>query len=152
MQKLDRIRNPYIFLDIDGVLATNQEPKTPKSLWYEERIYPFTKKCVDVLNQILINSNAEIILSSDWRRLFELDELDKIFKFNNVIKSPIDVTPILLNRDREIRDVVTNKKLSKFLIIDDSQLSGYKERFIRTNPEKGLSIEHLKKAIKLLKH
>ena len=96
-------------------------------------------------------TNAEIILSSDWRRVFNLDELNNIFKFNKVIKSPAYITPLLFNRDNEIREYVMNNKLSKFVIIDDSQLYGYKERLIKTNPEKGLQTGHLKKIIKLLK-
>lgn len=146
-----RNQNPFIFLDIDGVLATNPDPKISKSLWYNEIAYPFNKNCVKVLNKILEKTNAEIILSSDWRRVFDLDELDKIFKFNHVIKSPIDVTPVMFNIDLEIRDIVVTKNLSKFLIIDDSRLAGYKERVIRTISEKGLQTEHEKRAIKLLK-
>lgn len=148
---MERIFNPYILIDIDGVLATNQTPTMSKSLWYNERAYPFDKNCVNVLNQILLKTNAEIILTSDWRRVFDIDELDKIFKFNKVIKSPVDITSVLSSRDNEIRDFVTKNKLSNFVIIDDSQLKGYKERFIRTNPEKGLQNEHLKRIVKLLK-
>jgi hypothetical protein len=149
--KEGRNQNPYIFLDIDGVLATNQELKIHKSKWYNNNTYPFNKNCVNTLNKILVKTNAEIILSSTWRRVFELDELEKIFKFNNINKSPIDKTPVLGDRDSEIREFITSKKLSKFVIIDDSQLTGYRERFIKTNPDKGLQNEHYKKIIKLLK-
>jgi len=148
---MERTLDPFIFLDIDGVLATNQAPKISKSLWYNERAYPFNKHCVNILNQILEKTNAELILSSDWRRVFDLNELDKIFKFNKVVKSPIAITSVLFNRDNEIREYVMVNKLSKFVIIDDSLLVGYKERLIKTNPEKGLQTEHLRKIIKLLK-
>jgi len=148
---MERTLDPFIFLDIDGVLATNQAPKISKSLWYNERAYPFNKHCVNILNQILEKTNAELILSSDWRRVFDLNELDKIFKFNKVVKSPIAITSILFNRDNEIREYMMVNKLSKFVIIDDSLLVGYKERLIKTNPEKGLQMEHLRKIIKLLK-
>ncbi len=148
---MERTKEPYIFLDIDGVLATNQMPKVSKSEWYNDKAYPFNKNCVNILNKILAKTDAHIILSSDWRRVFDLDELDKIFKFNQVIKSPIDTTSVLFNRDNEIRNYVITKHLSKFVIIDDSYLLGFQERFIRTNPQKGLQSEHLKRIEKLLK-
>lgn len=80
-----------IFLDIDGVLAT-------APCWYMKRdqkynTYPFDKKAVKVLNKILKETNAEIVLSSDWRYYYNLNALKEIFiDMNNVIKAPIDVT------------------------------------------------------------
>lgn len=144
-------KSPFIFLDIDGVIATTDEPNSDQKLWFDERAYPFTKSCVKILNQILDKSNAEIILSSDWRRAFDMETLDEIFRFNKVIKTPIDITPVLHDRELEIREIVTTRRLSNFLIIDDMQLSIYNERFIRTNARMGLQNEHIKKAINLLK-
>ncbi|HOY32200.1 MAG TPA: HAD domain-containing protein [Bacteroidales bacterium] len=141
----------YIFLDIDGVLATKECFNIDKSLWYDAWAYPFNENCVKVLNKILLKTEAEIILTSDWRRIFEIDEMDKIFIFNKVIKSPVNYTLDLNDRDKEIREYVTREKLSRFVIIDDSLLKGYKERLIRTDPEKGLQVEHLKRIIQLLK-
>lgn len=144
-------KSPFIFLDIDGVIATTDEPSSDQKFWFNERAYPFTKGCVKILNQILDKTNADIILSSDWRRAFDLEILDEIFEFNKVIKSPIDITPVLHDRELEIRKIVTTRRLSKFLVLDDMKLSIYNERFIRTNPKLGLQNEHVKKAVKLLK-
>jgi hypothetical protein len=86
-----------IFLDIDGVLATNKEFATnrtkfrEKYLWAKELRVPYgwNKGCVEVFNEILDATNSEIVISSDWRFHWDLDELDKIFKVNGVKKSPI---------------------------------------------------------------
>jgi hypothetical protein len=89
-----------IFLDIDGVLATNKEfimnrtkfqTKHPEAK--EIRIpYPFNPGCVKIFNEILDETNAIIVLSSDWRFYWDLNDLDKIFKFNGVKKSPVAIT------------------------------------------------------------
>ena len=89
-----------IFLDIDGVLATNKEfgmnrtkfqTKHPEAK--ELHIpYPFNPECVKIFNEILDETNAIIVLSSDWRLHWDLDGLDRIFKFNGVKKSPIALT------------------------------------------------------------
>lgn len=52
----------------------------------------FDAKCVAVLNFILQETGAEIILSSDWRHQYTLQEMREIFCHNNVIKGPIGFT------------------------------------------------------------
>jgi len=52
----------------------------------------FDPKCVAVLNFILQETGAEIIMSSDWRHTYTLQEMREIFCHNNVIKGPIGFT------------------------------------------------------------
>ncbi len=84
----------YLFLDIDGVLCTNWSHDSPnkKIGWYDDKTYPFDPKCVEILNWILTTWKSEIILSSDWRLYYTLDELKNIFSFNKVLQSPIYIT------------------------------------------------------------
>jgi len=56
-----------IFLDIDGVLATDDS----------DYIY-FDKKCVEVLNSILEQVPAKIVVTSSWRLHFNLKGLRKM--------------------------------------------------------------------------
>jgi len=82
-----------IFLDIDGVLALTFGSMNTNNKW---DAYPFDKKAVGVLNKILTETDAEIVLSSDWKHHYTLDELKGIFlEFNGVIKAPFTVTPAL---------------------------------------------------------
>ena len=79
-----------IFLDIDGVLATNSTyGKGMNNKWNS---YMFDPKCVAVLNFILQETGAEIILSSDWRLTYSLQEMREIFAHNYVLKGPIGFT------------------------------------------------------------
>jgi len=80
-----------IFLDIDGVLTTSQcWGKGDDNKW---GAYMFDHKCVAVLNFILKETGAEIVLSSDWKTHYTLFEMCEIFTHNGVIKGPIGFTP-----------------------------------------------------------
>jgi hypothetical protein len=81
-----------IFLDIDGVIATTQ--CIGKGMGNKWDSYMFDPKCVSVLNYILKETGAEIILSSDWKLHYTLFEMNEIFTHNGVIKGPIGFTPV----------------------------------------------------------
>ena len=150
-KKKEYSKDKVIFLDIDGVLATERMHSVAKKLWYSDRAYPFEKHCVKALNQVIEKTNPLIVLSSDWRRVFSLEEINEIFCFNKVLKGPSSYTQVLHNREKEIRKYVKDNRLSKFVIIDDAELNCYKERFVRTNAEKGLQINEVKRIVKLLR-
>ena len=122
------------FLDIDGVLATVKQynlTHNSKSWLQTYNVYPFDKKCVKVFNEILEKTDGDIILSSDWRLYYSLEELDDIFKINGVIKSPVGITPnyptsmsmMEKNRAGEILKYVKENDLTDWIAIDDLPLS-----------------------------
>jgi hypothetical protein len=136
-----------LFLDIDGVLCG---PKEWDMKWKPELMnsYPFNRKAVKILNEILSTTGAEIILSSDWRRHHDLFELNIIFDMNCVVKSPLDVIPILPSisygwggrsslehdRTREINLFLKNHpEITKWVAIDDLILDV--DNFIRCPKE-----------------
>ena len=157
-----------IFLDIDGVLATHKEfitnrtkfqTKHPEAM--EIRIpYPFNPGCVKVFNEILDETNAIIVLSSDWRFHWDLKDLNKIFKFNGVKKSPIAITDKMkrklssdLEDDRsyQIKKYIDEMVPDTWVAIDDLNLSSLGPNFIQTKDTEGLKQTGLKnKIIKIL--
>ena len=153
-----------IFLDIDGVLATNKEFATnrtkfrEKYLWAKElRVpYGFNEGCVNVFNEILDITNAEIVISSDWRIHWDLDELDKIFKSNGVKKSPIFGTSknkrkmsSELEDDRvyQINEWVKFNTPEIWVALDDMNLTSLGPNFFRTKDSEGLKQTGLKDKI-----
>ena len=153
-----------IFLDIDGVLATHKEfmmnrtkfqTKHPEAK--EIRIpYPFNQGCVKVFNEILDETNAVIVLSSDWRFHWDLNDLDKIFKFNGIKKSPIAITSKIkrklssdLEDDRsfQIKKYVDEILPDSWVAIDDLNLSSLGDNFIRTKDMEGLKQTGIKEKI-----
>ncbi len=136
-----------IFLDIDGVLVLNEAGEP-----HPENAHPFDKECVRALNEILNETNAIIILSSTWKKVWDLKRLDFIFKFNGVVKSPLDITDDLNNREKEITDYVQRKRITDFVILDDMDLVIFPKHFVRCNMHEGLKQEGVKeRTISILK-
>ena len=152
---------PIIFLDIDGVLATvKQYNLTNQSkTWLQKyNVYPFDPKCVKIFNEILEKVDADIIISSDWRVEFTLEELADIFKINGVIRPPMDVTPqyptsmshYSKNRAGEIMKYVTDNKIGKnWIAIDDLNLNLwlYEHFFMCKSEWEGIKQSGLKQKI-----
>lgn len=97
-----------IFLDNDGVicLANNWGSRHKKqNEWgkrklsmkgreipLEYRFDNFDVKAVKVLNKILEETGAEIVVSSDWRYHANLEELGDYYESQGIVKRPIAVT------------------------------------------------------------
>ena len=143
--------NKVIFLDIDGVLALNGF-NLPKTKWLWNKAYPFDKPCVEILNEILRKTNAEIVLSSQWRTYYTDDELDKIFDWKGIVKKPIAKTESIdgFTRCMQIESFMEENEVAKFVIIDDMKMDCYQNRFIHTTARKGLNEEHILKIVSIL--
>lgn len=156
---------PTIFLDIDGCLATSKEYyMSREKFWVKNPIaerlkvpYPYNEKCVKIFNNILNEIGPQIILSSDWKHHWTLDEIDKIFIFNGIIQSPIDVTPnfnishtdFAKNRAFEIETYIKKHHLTSYVIVDDLDMTQYFEppHFIKTRETEGFKQCGLKQKI-----
>jgi hypothetical protein len=98
-----------IFLDNDGVICLSTEwggrykkqqkagrkmSQSVNSLDVEYRFDNFNKKAIAVLNSIIEETGAEIVVSSDWKRHATLEELGDYYEAQGIIKRPIDVTKL----------------------------------------------------------
>ena len=99
-----------IFLDHDGVicLSNNWGGRTKKWAKYRSenpdsskekkdapvsfRFDDFDTKSVKVLNEILEETGAEIVVSSDWKLHATLEELGEYYELHGIIKKPIALT------------------------------------------------------------
>lgn len=147
-----------IFLDIDGVIATTScYGVARKNKWNS---YKFDEKCVAVLNFILQETGAEIILSSDWRKQHTLQEMREIFAHNFVMKGPIGFTPsdnlydvdLEGGRTKEIKMWLKHnawKNDIKWVAIDDLDMSeGLGENFVLCkNEHEGIKRKGVKEKI-----
>ena len=102
-----------IFLDHDGVicLSNNWGGRTKKWSKYRSenpesssdkrdapvdvRFDDFDEKAVRILNQILEKTGAEIVVSSDWKRWANVEEMGEYYESQGIIKKPIALTPDL---------------------------------------------------------
>ena len=100
-----------IFLDHDGVICLSTEwggryKKRDKwgdaklsmdtnSIPVEYRFDNFNQKAINVLNQILEETGAEIVVSSDWKRWATVEEMGEYYESKGISKKPIAFTPDL---------------------------------------------------------
>jgi len=104
-----------LFLDNDGVIClannwgsrVNKRKKDNLSLVMNDpdveakyRFDYFDKKAIKVLNQVLEETGAEIVVSSDWRLYANLEELGDYYLSEGIIKKPIAVTKRYIGCDK----------------------------------------------------
>jgi len=101
-----------IFLDHDGVicLATEwggrykkrhragcKKDANAKDMLLDLRFDNFNQKAVDILNDIIKQTGAEIVVSSDWKRWATCEEMGEYYETKGICKKPIAFTPDLQN-------------------------------------------------------
>jgi hypothetical protein len=96
-----------IFLDNDGVICLSTEwggrfkkqrewgrkmSQGVLEMPVDVRFDNFNKKAVKILNEIIEETGAEIVVSSDWKRWATVEELGDYYESQGIIKRPIDST------------------------------------------------------------
>lgn len=129
---------PIIFIDIDGPLAW--------ATWKDGKVnlnqgstmftipYPWVQEDCQALDKICRETNASLVVSSDWRMHFSFLQLKRIFQYYGVIAPIIDVTthqdlwkklsrPSLeWERASQILKWVKDNKVKNWIAIDDLNL------------------------------
>ena len=147
-----------IFLDNDGVIClyNNWGGRAKKWSKYTKlnpgqnslalapvdiRFDDFDKKAVKVLNQILEETGAEIVVSSDWRLHATLEEIGEYYLAKGILKAPIAFTKRYIGCDKpdefewsrrtmyeqqrciEVRQYLTDHpEITNWVCIDDLEL------------------------------
>lgn len=137
-----------IFLDNDGVMClvdnwgsrffkrekyakeTNPPPHASLDIIFDD----FDQKCVKVLNSILEETGAKIVISSDWKLHAPLETLQKYYFLQGVSSYPIDITPdkkvyhmsmLESTREDEIMEWLENHpEVTHWVAVDDMLLKG----------------------------
>lgn len=106
----------------------------------------WNRQCIFNLNKILEETNSEIILTSTWRIAKNMNQLNEIFKNQEIIKSPIDITIIGDSRGLEIQEWLSKNIITNFVIIDDKDediSKYYKNNFFKISSNKSLKDEKI---------
>lgn len=174
-----------ILLDIDGVLNSEQyarkmearhyqlghtEPASPKRETTCDCFLLFKhvdREAVARLNRIIAGTSAKIVISSTWRKKFDLSELRTIFADHGLVGEIIDATPNAY-KDPELQGVFAHvtrifrgheidfwlqkhPEVDRFVILDDdSDMAMHKNRLVQTDCAEGLLDEHVDLAIRML--
>lgn len=140
-----------IFLDMDGVLAkfgaTYQSPYR-----LERGLYTCLEpELVFILNKLVDETEAELVLSSSWRHDPQWRE---IMKVSGIIKPFYDCTSLVGGHNRGNFITAWLKKhpeVTQYAILDDNEDAGigHAKNFFKTKTEEGLTETHAQ-AIKQL--
>lgn len=165
-----RERSKYVFLDIDGVLnseeyfgSTDYEYPTSSNASgnIEAGIAPLSRHLVERLNK-LAQEDVIFILSSTWRRFYTLEEVQAMLDDRGFTGKLTGQTPKLNGtRGSEIRLWIESQlgiemRLGQlawptFVILDDtSDMEGLRGRLVQTNNRFGLQESHITLALSLL--
>lgn len=151
-----------LFLDIDGVLNSDQ---FDSAFFRDINNSIFTKNvrfcplAIENLLMILQDvRDVEVVISSDWRITFSLDDLKTFFQDAGLPSSRfIDVTPRIVEhifrrtpRGKEIQKYLDeHPEVGKFVILDDkNDMLHLNKHLVRTDSKMGLMYD---KAIKVIK-
>ncbi len=149
-----------IFLDFDGVLDTASYDMylvrhgLPEC---DENGRPvFDPKCIDNLKQIIDTTNADIVVTSDWKYIDSYENLLEMWLYRDMPGFMTDLTPnISKHRGDEIARWLIECKINcNYVIIDDLGPENFNEeqldRLVTINPNYGLDKDAAIKAISII--
>ena len=118
----------YVFLDIDGVLATEatwDDWVASKNRDDAARHRLLDPICVGWVQRLCDELSAQVVVSSSWRRLMALEELVAVLARGGLAVNVVGATPVRDDFDRgaEIADwMATNEvEAHQVLILEDAE-------------------------------
>ncbi len=86
--------NKILFLDHDSVICLSTEwgSRFKNKEGFDSLFDRFNDKAIKTLNQIIEETDCEIVVSSDWRFHCTLEQMKELYKIRGIKKSPIDYT------------------------------------------------------------
>ena len=134
-----------IFLDIDGVLA-------PIRRW--DRYGDLDPACVQVLNEIIASSGADVVVASTWRYSKTVAELQDMLDAHGFTGCVLDTTPTNIpgaRRGDEIAAWLDEHAVVGCVIIDDHADMGELHAYlVQTHPAHGLRPADVPRALAML--
>lgn len=165
-----------IFLDIDGVLNSTlfwrEYPQADRRKYYKT-IHPegnvsgadIDKTAIEMLNKMVGQTGCQIVISSTWRRVHELSEIQSMFEHNGFNYQIFGKTPILkcqglsVPRGLEIKAFLINnfpdhkeRDKVRYVILDDDSdmLLWQKDNYFQVDPYCGLTPSIVYRATRFL--
>ena len=157
-----------IFLDFSGVLTSvasiiYHNRRRVLGLEEGEGLISFCPIACSNLEYILEECpEAQVVVSSDWRKDRTIEQLKKIFEENQVMPSRIiDTTPELEQYEEDGKDMgrgsiistylKAHPEVTHFVIIDDEDdMKPYMSHLVKVNSSNGLTFTDAEKVIEMI--
>lgn len=169
----------FLFLDIDGVLNSRaffggykSEEEVPASEEEQKVIFRLASSsqfalsslrqldpvAIQRLNRLIQESGAKIVISSTWRRLWNLADLGTMLRAKGFLGEIVGQTPVerdfgcVSERGAEIQAWLDTQVAAPFVILDDDNDMGHlSERLVLTDAKVGLTDKDVDRALELLR-
>lgn len=139
-----------LFLDHQGVMRLDPV------CWLtgKPELNDFDKDAVKNINDIISETDCEIVVSSDWKLWVDLSEMQSFYRGQGLIKVPIGYTPDKSSEIKSRDDIARlrveeitqwlhdNKDISTWVAVDDLDLRKL-ERFVFIEDEMGMTKDSL---------
>jgi hypothetical protein len=122
----------------------------------------FSREKVGLVGQIIARTGAKVVVSSSWRRAYDLHELQAFLRCHGLKDSDvIDITPTDLHLNKELGYIPrgleirtwldAHPEVTAFVVLDDeSDMDGVEEQFVQTNMDVGITQENVDQAVAIL--
>ena len=125
-----------LFLDHDGVICLADQwgkRKSKKSIKKGEVFDPFCNKAIKILNEIIEETDCEIVVSSDWRLYKDLEYMQEMYKKRGIIKPPMAYTEVFDVCDDDILEETWEYKDNTQILarVREKEITSW----VRNNPE-----------------
>lgn len=141
--------NRILFLDFDGVLNSDAFLLTVKNR--DNPIALLSRRKVALLNKIVEETGAKVVISSHWRYEFTIGEIRSILEELGFKGQIIGITPIIMGMPRgyEIHGWLSGfPGKREFVILDDQDNMDFlSPHLIQTNSSVGLTDENVQQVI-----
>lgn len=134
-----------IFLDIDGVINPsktnmhyNLDYNLPQTLakqsnhpeiatlnpYLVNQVFAcFSKESIKLIHQLILKYDAQIVITSSWRIIYSLKDLQTMFDIFDLGKYVTGITPLITPRTKAIQEYITQNNIMSFIILDDFDMS-----------------------------
>ena len=136
---------PCIFLDIDWVINPSRKknsycldynlpdvlakklnhPKiaTLNAYLVNQVYYCFSKESIQLLKQLIEKYDAQIIITSSWRIVYSLEQLQTMFDIFDLGKYVKSVTTLINPRTKAIQEFINENNVTSYIVLDDFDMS-----------------------------
>ena len=153
-------KNKAIFLDFDGVLATEEytDSLIAKGKDTQDKYGRlFNPRNIEMLDFIIRQTNAGIVVTSDWRKYLSMWGIVRMWKYRKLPGIIIGITPtVSINRGDEIdKWLCKHLEIRDYVILDDMDYKQFRKEqrpyLVTTNHFSGLDNSSSSMAINILK-
>lgn len=147
-----------IFLDVDGVLNSNDYIEYTSKNNVKGILEEIDPKKIDMLKQVLNITGAKIVVSSSWRNIRKFEKLRELFFLYGIRLD--EKTPLIgNNRGLEIKQYLKeHANIEQYIILDDEVFDSFDEELTNnliltkedqndTSYGEGLQLRHINQII-----